>query len=134
MLVDDFSGTAVGGAGNCCGAAEFLFDTELGPLAAGIDGAEEIAATDAVVSAAGTAGDIVARGFTSCDHPIRATMATAAPAPANAKFLDRVCALFLAASIAPETDALNDTDAGYDGPLSFDRTALKSFAMSIAFW
>ena len=35
--------------------------------------------------------------------------------------------------MALETEELSETDSGYDGPLSFARTALRSFAMSSAF-
>ena len=65
-------------------------------------------------------------------HPIRIAAAAANP-PANARLRVRVCCFFRACSMALETEELSETDSGYDGPLSFARTALRSFAMSSAF-
>jgi hypothetical protein len=102
-------------------------------LVAGGAGAGDVVTVVAgVADACSTAAEAGARGFDSCDHPSSTAIAKTAPAPANAKFLDRVFFVVRACSIALETDALSETDSGYDAPLSFDRTALSSFAISSA--
>jgi hypothetical protein len=58
--------------------------------------------------------------------------AASAPPPAKAIVLTRFRECVLDCSIALATEALSDTDAGYDGPLNLDRTLVSSFAISSA--
>ena len=58
--------------------------------------------------------------------------AASAPPPAKASVLARFRECVLDISIALATEALNETDAGYEGPLNFDRTLVRSFAISSA--
>ena len=69
-----------------------------------------------------------------CAQPIAISAAAAtAPTPTRAAFLIRFRDMLFDCSIAFATDALNETEAGYDGPLNLDRTVVNSFAMSSAF-
>ena len=68
------------------------------------------------------------------DHAIAITEAAArAPPPMNANFVVRRREVFLDCSNALAIDALNETEAGYEGPLNLDRTLVRSLAMSSAF-
>ena len=118
-----------GGAGCCCFEVAFVIAVDGGvTVAAGCSVAADVIGAVPPVSPSSPERLRVERDHAAA---INATAASA-PAPMSAFFLIRTCELFLACSSAVATDALNETDAGYEGPLNFARTVDKSFAISIA--
>ena len=117
------------GVGYCCFEAAFV----VAPAGEVTPGAGCSVAADVIGAVPPVSPTAAERLREERDHPaaINATAASA-PAPMSAFFLIRTCELFLACSIALATDALNEMDAGYEGPLNFARTVDKSFAISIA--
>jgi hypothetical protein len=115
------------GGGCTAGAVVLAVFTVAGGIPAGADCGNAGVADAAGLSAGSTLGE------PDLDQAMANKAAAAsAPPPAKASVLARFRDCVLDISIALATEALNETDAGYEGPLNFDRTFVSSFAISSA--
>jgi hypothetical protein len=131
VVADIFSGAfvRVAGGGGTTGAVVFaVFTVATGtPAGTDCDCCNAGVATATGLSAASTFGE------PDLDQAIANKAAAAsAPPPAKASVLALFRECVFDISIALATEALNETDAGYEGPLNFERTFVSSLAISSA--
>jgi len=129
VFAGTFARAEVGG-GCTTGAVSFAVLTVAAGIPAGADcgcGNAGVATAAGLLSVASAFEDPV------LDQAIANKAAAAsAPPPAKASVLALFRECVFDISIALATEALNETDAGYEGPLNFDRTLVSSFAISSA--